>query len=91
MRHFFIGVLALALLITPTFAAASAPVELSDAEMDNITAGALLEVTVRNIDVDIEDNEIIKNVDVAAALTVAANVLGNQAAGAAAKIDKTRP
>jgi hypothetical protein len=88
MKQFVIGVLSLAVLITPAFAIASPPVELTDAEMDNVTAGALLEVTVRNIDVNVEDNEIIKNVDVVAAVTAAVNVLGNQAAGAAAKITK---
>jgi hypothetical protein len=88
MKRFFTGVVALALLITPTFATAAAPVELSDSEMDNVTAGALLNVTVKNNDI-IEDNEIIKNVDVAAALTVAAQVLSaGQAAGSAAKISK---
>ena len=73
MKRLFVSVLALAVLITPAFAIASPPVELSDAEMDNITAGALLNVTVG--DVIVRNNEIIKNVEVDAALAVAAQVL----------------
>jgi hypothetical protein len=91
MKRFFIGVLAVAFLVTPTFALASsldaeplqtAGIQMTDAEMDNITAGALLNVTVKNIDVAVQNNDIVKDVNVNAA--VAAAVLG--AAGSAAKI-----
>jgi hypothetical protein len=96
MTRFLVSIVVFAVLAVPTFALASphgdgneqivaGAVEMTDTEMDNITAGALLEVTVKNIDVAVQNNDIIKDVNVAAG--VAANVLSSgSAALAAAKI-----
>ena len=77
MKRVFVGILSFALLATPTLAMASSqdaeqlknngPVELTDAEMDNVTGGQLIEVEVRN-------NEIVKNVNVGVGVAASAAV-----------------
>jgi hypothetical protein len=65
-------------LATSGFAAA-APVEMTDQQMDNVTAGALIEVVAIDV-VDIEKNNVAVAVPVNAA--VAVSVLGVSGAAA---------
>lgn len=60
----------------------TAPVELNDKEMDQVTGGgSLLDVTVKNNEI-ITDNQVGGN----AAVSAAVAVLGGAACGAAAKL-----
>jgi hypothetical protein len=65
------------------YAASAPPAQLNDSELDQVTAGALVNVVAVDV-VDINRNEIVKNVDVAIPInaSVAIGILG--AAGSVA-------
>ena len=60
--------------------ASAAPVEMTDQQLDNVTAGALIEVVAVDV-VDVNNNNIAVSVPVNAAVAVA--VLGGAVASAA--------
>ena len=72
------AVLAAAALAAPMFAQA-APVEMSDEQMDQVTAGALLNVVAVDV-VDVNNNNIAVAIPVNAAVAIA--VLGGSLANA---------
>ena len=78
MRYMKAMAVALGLAAAPVFAAESSePVKLSDSELDRVTAGALLNLSVNAI------------VPINAALVVQANVLGTAVQTATATADQT--
>jgi hypothetical protein len=69
---------ALAESVNPTdtdlrLAKSSGPVKMTDEQMDKITAGQ--QEGLINVDIDVRNNEIVKDVNVAAQIAVVANIL----------------
>jgi hypothetical protein len=54
-------------------AISSGPVKMTDDQLDKVTAGQ--QEGLINVDIDVRDNEIVKDVNVAAQVAVVANVL----------------
>jgi hypothetical protein len=97
MRVLLAGVLAFIVSLTPTLgmaqpkhsapsdvSKAAGPVELTDAQMDQVTGGALLDVTVNNNEI-LNDVNVGVNAAVAAGVAVAVLGAAGTAAGAAAR------
>jgi hypothetical protein len=82
MKSAIVAAAILGLTASGSFAAETsvAPLELTDAQMDGVTAGqGCTLVSCIDVNIEVQNNEIVKNVQVAATAAVA--VLGRAVAG----------